>query len=110
MSKKFNQELIKKAKMNQNLQISVSSTKNNTKVVSEDMMTNLKVILERTNMATIETTIEIETGFQKVMIKKEEYKETKDAKVIVTIFSKIKLIRTQISESTISMITNFTKQ
>ena len=109
MSKKFNQELIKKAKMNQNLQISVSSTKNNTKVVSEDMM-NLKVILERTNMATIETTIEIETGFQKVMIKKEENKETKDAKVIVTIFSKIKLIRTQISESTISMITNFTKQ
>ena len=110
MFKKFNQELIKKVKMSQNLQISVSSTKNNTKVVSEDTMTSHRVILERTNMATIETTIVIETDILKEMIKMEVCKETKDGKEIVTIFSKIKLTRTQISESIISMITNFTKQ
>ena len=110
MFKKYNQEQTKKVKMNQNRQIGVILIKNNTKVVNEDMMTRARIISKKTNMGTIETKIVIEADSQKVMIKMADYRETNDAKVTEIISNKIKLIRTRISESTISMTTNFTKQ
>lgn len=110
MFKKYNQEQTKKVKMNQNRQIGVILIKNNTKVVNEDMMTRARIISKKTNMVTIEITIVIEADSQKVMIKMADYRETNDAKVTEIISNKIKLIRTRISESTISMTTNFTKQ
>ena len=110
MFKKYNQEQIKKVKMNQNRQIGVISIKNNTKVVREDMMTMAKIISKKTNMETIETTIVIEVDSQKVMIKMVDCRETNDAREIEIISNKTKLTRTRISESTISMTTNFMKQ
>ena len=110
MFKKYNQEQTKKVKMNQNRQIGVISIKNNTKVVSEDMMTRARIISKKTNMVTIEITIVIEADSQKVMIKMADCRGTNDARETEIISNKIKLIRTRISESTISMTTNFTKQ
>ena len=110
MFKKYNQEQIKKVKMNQNRQIGVISIKNYTKVVREDMMTMAKIISKKTNMGIIETTIVIEVDSQKVMIKMADCRETNDAREIEIISNKTKLTRTRISESTISMTTNFMKQ
>ena len=110
MFKKYNQEQIKKVKMNQNRQIGVISIKNNTKVVREDMMTMAKIISKKTNMGIIETTIVIEVDSQKEMIRMADCRETNDARETEIISNKIKLIRTRIFESTISMTTNFTKQ
>ena len=111
MSKKFKQVQIKKVRMNQNLLIGViSMTKNNTKAVSVVMMMKARIILERTNMVTIETIIAIETDSQKVTIMMVVNKEMIGAKEIEIIFSKIKLIRTRILESTTSMTINSMKQ